>query len=336
MKLSLIIPTYNRPHDIARLLRNLNLQIRKPDEVIIVDASETTETKVFVESSLEEFAFPVHYYSHEKGLTRQRNFGVEKARHDIIGFSDDDTIYSTDFMTRILAVFDNDRARRIGGVSGLIFNVMPSNIQIIDDYLRNGSKKAEFAAFMKCFINSGKDNWRTVLRKGLERIVFLQKAREGTFCPVRCRFYGIEKPFAGTRAVDYLRGIAFYRKEVFEHVKYSEFFEDYGFGEDVHFSLQVGKRWKLVEVGEAFGYHLHAASGRPDLFKIGYMHARNYFYIFKTYENRNILSYFVFWYFFYMSAILEFLPALVGKSSLHRTTLFLGRIYGGFACALQN
>lgn len=329
MKLSLIIPTYNRPKDIMRLLRNLNLQNNKPDEVIIVDASDTEETKMLVEKNKEGFDYPVSYYSHEKGLTRQRNFGIEKARYEIIGFSDDDSLYAPDFMARIIGIFEKDKAGEIGGASGLIFNVGPSNIQIIDDYLRNDPKEAEFSAFMERFINIGKNTWSLRVRKGLERVVFLQAAKEGTFCPIRCRFYGIEKPFAGTKTVDYLRGIAFYRKKVFEQAHYSDFFEGYGFGEDVHFSLQVGKRWKLIETGEAFGYHLHAPSGRPNLFKVGIMSTRNNFYIFRTHKKRGILEYLMFWYFFILNAMLDFSAIVLLRNAGEITRLFMGRCYGG-------
>jgi len=89
-----------------RLLKNLNLQIRRPDEVIIVDASDTEETKMLVEQNREGFAYPVSYYAHEKGLTRQRNFGISKANYEIIGFSDDDSLYAPDFMSRIMDIFE--------------------------------------------------------------------------------------------------------------------------------------------------------------------------------------------------------------------------------------
>lgn len=336
MRLSLIIPTYNRPHDIARLLRNLNFQTRKPDEVVIVDASDTDETKQSIERNKEAYAYPLNYYSHEKGLTRQRNFGVSKAKGEIIGFTDDDSLFEPDYFERILLVFEKDKAGVIGGASGRFFNVGPSNIQVIDDYLRNGPKQAELSAFMERFKNTGKDIWSKRLRKGLERVLFLHKGEEGTFCPIRCRFYGIKKPFVGTKTVDFLVGIAFYRKKVFEQVQYSDFFQGYGLAEDVHFSLQVGKNYQLVVAGEAICYHLHAPSGRPDLFKFGYMSSVNYFFIFKTYEKRNMLSYLIFWYFYCINALLDFLPALVGKNSLCRIKLFLGRICGGFSCIFTN
>jgi len=312
-----------------RLLTNLNLQTRKPDEVIIVDASDTEETKVLVEHNKKGFAYPISYYSHEKGLTRQRNFGIGKAQYEINGFSDDDSLYEMDFMARIVAIFERDQTSEIGGASGLIFNVGPSNIPLIDEYLKNDPTGAEFSSFMKRFANRGQDTWRSRLRKCLERVVFLQGAREGTFSPVRCRFCSIEKPFAGAREVDYLRGIAFYRKKVFEHIQYSDFFKGYGFAEDIHFSLQVGKTWKLIMVGETFSYHLHAPSGRPDLFRVGIMYTKNYFYIFKTYRKRNIIEYVFFWYFFSLNTLLDVAPIFLLKNAGDRLRFFVGRFFGG-------
>ena len=128
MKLSLIIPTYNRPNDIMRLLRNLNHQNKKPDEVIIVDASDTDKTKQIIESNKKCFAYPLSYYGHAKGLTRQRNFGISKAHYEIIGFTDDDSLFEPDYLARIVGIFENDKAEEIGGASGITFDVGPSNI----------------------------------------------------------------------------------------------------------------------------------------------------------------------------------------------------------------
>ena len=336
MKLSLIIPTYNRPHDIARLLRNLNLQIRKPDEVIIVDASETSETRLFVENNMDGFAYPVSYYSHEKGLTRQRNFGISKAQYEIIGFTDDDSLFEPDYFLRIIAIFEKDTENKIGGAAGFIVQVDHAKILEIDSRLGKISGKEDFSGLMQAYFAPHLIMQRSKARKWVDRILFLHSDSEGTYCSSKGRFHYLKEPFSGQKAVDFLQGIAFYRKEVFDHVKYSEFFEGYGFGEDVHFSLQVGKRYKLMVDGEAMSYHLHTPSARPDLFRIGYMHARNHFFIFKTYKERNMLNHLVFWYFFCVNAILEFIPALAGKNSLHRINLFLGRMYGGGASILAR
>lgn len=336
MRLSLIIPTYNRPKDIMRLLKNLNLQTKKPDEVIIVDASDTEETKQIIESNKEQFACPVSYYRHEKGLTRQRNFGVSQAQYEIIGFTDDDSLFEPDYMARIIRIFEKDKAGEIGGAAGFIVGVDYSKIHVIDERLRDISTKEDFSNLMKEYFPATLTITRSTMRERTEKILFMHSDTEGTYCPKKGRFYYLRTLFRGQKVVDFLQGIAFYRKDIFSSVKYSEYFRGYSFGEDVHFSLQVGKRYSLIVDGEAICYHLHAPAGRPNLFKIGSMYSRNHFYIYKTYKKRNVINYFIFWYFYCLRATLEVLPAFVGKNSTDRLKLFFGQIYGGLICLLVN
>ncbi|MEJ2648322.1 MAG: glycosyltransferase family 2 protein [Sedimentisphaerales bacterium] len=333
MKLSLIVPTYNRPKDIMRLLRNLNLQIRKPDEVIIVDASETTETELVVESNMKGYAYPVSYYRHEKGLTRQRNFAIDKTQYDIIGFSDDDAIFEPDYLEKIMSIFKKDGKQEIGGASGFIYQIEGSQIPAIDHHLDEMNDSSEFSSIMESFkkdaINLNISNWR----KKIEHLVLLRRKsdREGTYCPLRGKLYGICTPFKGLREAGFLSGIAFYRKKVFDRERYSEFFTNYGFGEDAYLSLKVQRFAKLVVHGEASAYHLHAPSGRPDLFLIGKMSARNRFYTFKTFSTDGPLAGLVFWFYFGIEAFLDFVPAFLGKSPLDRVNLFLGRLIGSIS-----
>jgi glycosyltransferase involved in cell wall biosynthesis len=331
LRLSLIIPTYNRPKDIMRLLRNLNLQTRKPDEVIIVDASDTEETKMLVEHNKEEFTYPISYYSHEKGLTRQRNYGVSKARYDIVGFTDDDSLFEPDYFARILNIFEKDLTKEIGGASGSIVVIDHTKITVIDERLREIVRKEEFSTLMKDFFSATLTTHRPKMRQRIEKILFMHSVKEGTYCSTNGRFCFLKTLFRGQKVVDFLPGIAFYRKDIFNSVRYSDFFQGYSFGEDVHFSLQVGKRYSLLVDGEAVCYHLHAPSGRPDLFKIGYMYSRNHFYIFKTYKKHNKIDYFIFWYSFCLNAILDVMPAFIGKNSVDRFKLFFGQIYGAFS-----
>jgi glycosyltransferase involved in cell wall biosynthesis len=330
LKLSLIIPTYNRPHDIRRLLTNLNLQVRKPDEVIIVDASDNTDTEKIVGEEIKRFSYPIHYYRHEKGLTRQRNFGISQAKYEIIGFSDDDSIYEPDYLDKILTIFIEDVDREIAGASGFIFQTDRSRIPEINDVLKNVTDRTEFSCVMKPFANEVLERRRSKVRELIESLLHVrgEKEKEGTYCPVRGKFYGFKSPFVGRKSVDFLVGIAFYRREIFNHVKYSEFFAGYGYAEDVHLSLQVGKKGNLVVDGEASAYHLHAPSGRPKLFNLGFMTAVNLFYIFRTFKRRSLLSYMGFWYFFYVEALLDFVPAFVGRNTGARLKLFGGRCYG--------
>ena len=327
IEFSLIVPTYNRAEDLSRLLKNLDLQTKPPTELILVDASDSTATEVMVNEAASRFSYPIRYFHHSKGLTRQRNFGITQARYPVIGFSDDDCVFEPTFLERILDVFERNGSATVGGVSGLVFEVDPSNIASIDGFLASEPTGTAFTEHMQRFVYRGAEGWKKRLRNRLERIVFMETPIPGTFSPRRCRFFGLELPFEGERNVDFLRGVAFYRREVFDHVQYSPFFEGYGFGEDVHFSLQVAKRWVLQGVGDAFGFHLHAPAGRPNLFRVGMMSTRNFAYIFKSYQQRTFRDRAVFWYFFAVNALLD-LVFLLPRNPKSALRMFGGRLYG--------
>src|SRR6056297_655414 len=99
MKFNLIICTYKRPGAIASLLESVAKQSRLPDELLVIDASPNEITRKLLENK----NFPgLKYFKVEdkdRGLTRQRNYGIQKTREDIeiICFLDDDIILEPDY-----------------------------------------------------------------------------------------------------------------------------------------------------------------------------------------------------------------------------------------------
>src|SRR4051812_20366615 len=122
--ISLIICTYRRPLHISRLLSSLrNLSLR-PDETLVVDGSpdEATEREGIAVQS--DGALPgLVYYKvppEQRGLTRQRNYGIEHAHGSIITLLDDDTLPNPHYFQAIAACFE--RHPDAGGVGGYITN----------------------------------------------------------------------------------------------------------------------------------------------------------------------------------------------------------------------
>ena len=84
MKISLIICTYMRPEAICVLLDSVVSQTKIPNEIIIVDGSTNTKTKEILE--LKDYKLNIRYFLVEpkdRGLTRQRNFGVNSVEVDM-------------------------------------------------------------------------------------------------------------------------------------------------------------------------------------------------------------------------------------------------------------
>jgi glycosyltransferase involved in cell wall biosynthesis len=87
LTMSVIIPTYDRAHLIGRALASSFCQLDPGDEVIVVDDGSTDNTKQIVA----DFGERVRYFRvANRGAGAARNFGIEKARGDLVAFLDSD------------------------------------------------------------------------------------------------------------------------------------------------------------------------------------------------------------------------------------------------------
>ena len=116
LTISVVIPSYRRPKDLARCLDALKKQKRPADEIFVVVRDTDTETWTFVQTLNPEFlplrTAPVSV----SGVVAAMNAGMDAACGDIIAFTDDDAAPHTDWLERIEAHFLSDT--NIGGVGG--------------------------------------------------------------------------------------------------------------------------------------------------------------------------------------------------------------------------
>jgi GT2 family glycosyltransferase len=97
--ISVVIPSKNRPREIARMLGSLRAQLTMPREVIVIDQSTPRY-------ELEPFPELVHVHEPQlNGLTAARNRGVDLARGDIVLFFDDDVVLRSDCVPEIARTF---------------------------------------------------------------------------------------------------------------------------------------------------------------------------------------------------------------------------------------
>lgn len=112
-RVSVIIPTKNRPADLERTIETLLLQTIKPFEIIIVDQSASRCFTKPIPIALE--------YVHDptlSGAAVARNVAMDHARGDIWLFLDDDVLLEANFIEEILAAYQES----VIGVSGIITN----------------------------------------------------------------------------------------------------------------------------------------------------------------------------------------------------------------------
>jgi glycosyltransferase involved in cell wall biosynthesis len=113
MKISMIIPTLNRPDDLRRALSSVGANIRLPDEVIIVEQGDARRTK----NIASKFELNVQViYLERKSLASARNIGITASGGDIIMFIDDDVEIDVEYVRNVKKYFETHQ--EVLGVTG--------------------------------------------------------------------------------------------------------------------------------------------------------------------------------------------------------------------------
>ena len=281
MKFSLIICTYMRPEPLLQLLQSVQEQTLYPDEILIIDGSSNQETeRVLKENHFDNLNYFMVSAEH-RGLTKQRNFGIERVGEEIevVCFLDDDTVLEYDYFEQLLKTYTiYPEALGVGGsiIDETESEFVGDNYQPkIDEYFFDGWKR--------------RDGSRFILRK---------KMGLDSDCPPgysslysHGRSVGFLPPSGKTYPVEMLMGgVSSFRKTVFNVLKFSTYFEGYGLYEDADFSLRVAKIGKLYVNTAAKLNHYHAASGRPNQYQYGKMVVRNGWYVWRIKNPKPLLN----------------------------------------------
>jgi GT2 family glycosyltransferase len=273
MKFSLIICTYMRPKPLLRLLQSIQEQSVYPNEILIIDGSTNVETGIVLKENrfeeLKYFMVPAEF----RGLTKQRNYGIERVRNDmeIVCFLDDDTVLEKDYFEQILKAYKIYPEAL--GVGGYIINESECEFAgydykpSLDEYFFDGWKR--------------KDGSRFILRKKLGLDSDCPPGYSSLYS--HGRSVGFLPPSGKTYDVEMLMGgVSSFRKKVFEDLHFSTYFEGYGLYEDADFTLRLAKIGKLYLNTAAKLNHYHDASGRPNQYLYGKMVVRNGWYVWRT------------------------------------------------------
>ena len=118
MKVSVVIPTYFRAHDLSELLDSILKQTVKPLEVIIVDDTPNDSIRMLCqeyEKAFSKLNISLIYIKNPRGRSSAiaRNVGAERARGDIIMFLDSDVILMPNYIEEILRIF-NEKKGAVG------------------------------------------------------------------------------------------------------------------------------------------------------------------------------------------------------------------------------
>lgn len=129
-RISVIIPTLNEEKTIENCIFYLMKQTEKPDEIIIIDNGSTDNTLRILKNLEKKLKSKINLrvFCYQKGnQTNARDFGIKKARYDIIASLDSDALADKNWISTIKSYFKNPKIIGIGGKSrfrnkGKIFN----------------------------------------------------------------------------------------------------------------------------------------------------------------------------------------------------------------------
>lgn len=259
--ISVIICTRNRLDDFRSTLASLMQQKRLPDELVVVDSSDTQALEEYLKSI--KLPVKVQYIHSKPGLTFQRNVGVRSSQGDLLFFFDDDCELDVNYLAQIEAVFAKDMKGEIGAVGGRLKNLLGD--QPIT--LRFRLERAVF---------------------GLVRLVFgLDDYGSGRF-----RLSGMPTYPRAVMNAKYFEclsgGLMAFRKDVFQKVAFDENLLGYGLMEDWSISkstLDAG--YRIYYEPSASLVHKESPKNRLNYFRWAEMTVTNYDYLFRKNWSRD-------------------------------------------------
>lgn len=258
MRVTIVTPTYKRPKEVGDMIDNLSKQSLLPYEHLIIDGTpdDDTLTKEVVEGLQSNSKYPIQFFKSAKGTAIQRNFGMDRAKGDLVMLIDDDVRLDTHFIQTIDDIFEKDIKKEIGGVTGYRTN--------------------------QTFSFDENKRWQLMKRLKLLKIYEPGRYDSQTGYPIN---NAMQQPFTGVREVDFMTtACTTYRKEVLDKgIRFDPFFINYGVLEDAHFALRVKKAgYKLLQCGDATCIELASPGGREDQNVLGYKTMVNYYYVFNN------------------------------------------------------
>jgi GT2 family glycosyltransferase len=205
-RVSLVLPTLDRPEAIYNLLRHLEHQTRPPYEIVIVDQSSVQDERVRAYAA----ANPRIRYHRipERGLPNARNVGIGLATGDVVLFLDDDSIPGPDlihFHAESYADLD------VSGVGGRIQGGYDTGGAEIGRFRQSDGKVVRnFGASTRCAVDHLPGGNMSFRKSVFERIGGFDKAYGGSaigeetdFC-LRARRAGFRLLFEPRATLEHL------------------------------------------------------------------------------------------------------------------------------------
>jgi GT2 family glycosyltransferase len=242
-----VIATYNRPDDLLNTVTSLLGQTVLPSHLSIVDSSPEAPSREKIEALCTAEGLELDYlHPAPRGLTVQRNVGIDRSKGDPVFFIDDDVALAPDCHTEILAEYDR-WGPELGGVRATpVRPARPSSLTI---------------AYRRFF---GIGGWWPEASGRIRPGFYAEGVSDSK----------------GVRKVEYFNGwFMSYKREVFDHERFDEALAGYGYKEDIDFSYRVSRRFTLLQTPKARCDHLKSPSARLNSHNLQRMNLANQFYL---------------------------------------------------------
>jgi len=237
MKLSVVVPTKNRPNELRNFLNSLWKQDLLPDQLIIIDQSvESNTIRQEVEEKSKQLRININYIHDQNinGLVHAKAVAIGHNNCNIISFYDDDIVMEEGCLKEMYHAFiDNPK---MTAANGLILNAPMESLfrRII---------------FRLTHIGIYRDN---------RREVFYQLIDKNTDQRLPKRLNTLSG------------GLSFYRKEIFEKVPFDEKNRFHAYEDKEHsIRLELNFPNSMYLIPKARLYHYHAETNREsELIKV--------------------------------------------------------------------
>jgi len=308
-----------RPKALSTLLTSVKEQSLYPNEILIIDGSKNEDTKDLLKENVFQNLIYYKVSDKDRGLTRQRNFGIEHISNniDVVCFLDDDTLLDRDYFKNLIEVFRSDND--ITGVGGIATN--ENNWKI--NHLKNLNPKEYITIDGFCLKLGQRHVLRNYLGLGSDKLPgIMPEFSNGISCGY---------PITGNKyEVDLLIGMSMsFRKKIIDNLRFSTYFEGYGLYEDADFSLRALQYGKNVLATNVLLEHHHDALGRPNQFSYGKMVSRNGWYVWRIkYKKPSYKARFKWNSIALLLIVLRSINIVTTSKRKEAFTETLGRVYG--------
>lgn len=245
LKVSVIVPTHDRPAALAEAAEAVWAQTHRPCELIIVNDGERDISPQIADQAAVAGVKLIHHRRDVPSLPASRNFGMKLAGGDVVLFLEDDVTIAPDYLARLVALYEADADGLVAGIGGRVVEHLPM--------------RRRFFNVVSAALGQGR--WSP--RICAARYVALPAALRGRLCPAR-RLSG---------------GATSLRSSVARRVRFEEDFAGYAIGEDREFSFRVGRRFALFVAPELVVVHTPAPSGRSETRQLGRSYVANSLHI---------------------------------------------------------